>query len=91
MKKRITVNFKLSLIQHLNVTYWPNWEHTLAHFAVPVNPDHPEPRSIELERAGGIRESQEYLEGCHEKQKCALCKATYFKKITILLTAQQRG
>ena len=35
-----------------------NWEHTLAHFAVPVNPDHPEPRSIELERAGGIRESQ---------------------------------
>ena len=35
-----------------------NWEHTLAHFAVPVNPEHPEPRSIELERAGGIRESQ---------------------------------
>ena len=35
-----------------------NWEHTLAHFAVPVNPEHPEPISIELERAGGIRESQ---------------------------------
>lgn len=35
-----------------------NWEHTLAHFAVPVNPEHPEPRSIELERAGGIRESE---------------------------------
>ena len=35
-----------------------NWEHTLAHFAVPVNPEHPEPRSIELERTGGIRESQ---------------------------------
>ncbi|MEC8627473.1 MAG: hypothetical protein VXY37_03625 [Bacteroidota bacterium] len=35
-----------------------NWEHTLAHFAVPVNPEHPEPGSIELERAGGIRESQ---------------------------------
>jgi len=35
-----------------------NWEHTLAHFAVPVNPEHPEPRSIELERPGGIRESE---------------------------------